>query len=305
MNTLQLLAYYAKLLILQYVGLAKAYATITDTVAPLIMVQQSEQQIIFAPTPTSGTYTLSYNGNATASINWNDNAATVQTKLQALTGLSNALVTGTTLTGFVVNFVNVPGVSPLLVVASNALLASSATVVITISETDQTLPLALQNAFSLSTAQGVQLDTLAKYVGVTRSINTPTGPITLDDTDFLTLIQFAIVQNFSGSSLATIEANMNMFFPNQFIITDYKTMNMSYVLSSTLGSANLFTFLIQEKLLPVPMAVGANVFIPPLATDYFGCSTYENINAVAKPFNTYDAFNTNWLFLSYSDAIII
>lgn len=58
-------------------------------------------QTLIATGATSGTFTLSYKGVATANINWNDSAATVQTRLQALStvGSGNALVTGGPLPG--------------------------------------------------------------------------------------------------------------------------------------------------------------------------------------------------------------
>lgn len=58
-------------------------------------------QSLIATGATSGTFTLSYKGVATANINWNDTAATVQTRLQALStvGAGNALVTGGPLPG--------------------------------------------------------------------------------------------------------------------------------------------------------------------------------------------------------------
>ena len=42
----------------------------------------------------SGTFKYSYGGNQTAAINWNDSAAQIQAKLQAVAGLSNVQVTG-------------------------------------------------------------------------------------------------------------------------------------------------------------------------------------------------------------------
>lgn len=54
---------------------------------------------------TGGTYTLTFGGATTASINWNDTAATVQTRLNALaniTALGGCTVTGSYTTGFTV-----------------------------------------------------------------------------------------------------------------------------------------------------------------------------------------------------------
>ncbi len=69
----------------------------TTSTPPLNAVYQT----LVATGATAGTFTLSYKGVATANINWNDTAATVQTRLTALTtvGASNALVTGGPLPG--------------------------------------------------------------------------------------------------------------------------------------------------------------------------------------------------------------
>lgn len=301
MNTLQLVQYYANLLILQYVGLPRAYATVLATATPLLMPQQTTQAITFSPTPTSGTFLLSYDGISTPTINWNDSAATIQTDLQTIPALSSVTVSGSIATGLLISFVGVIGVASMLQVPTNSLLASASRVLVTVTETDQTLPIAVQNAFDLSTAVGMQLDIIGKYAGVVRTINTPNGTLTLDDSDLLSLIRFAVLQNSSGSSLSTIESNMNLFFPGQFLIIDFKTMFMSYILSSSLGSTNLFTFLIQENLIPKPMGVGLNVIIVPTVTDLFGYRTYDLPNPVVTPFNNYASFNnTTWLYLSYA-----
>lgn len=59
-------------------------------------------------TGTGGTYTLNVNGNTTAAINWNDDIATVTSKVQAAagtgpTGAQNALVSGSTGASYVLS----------------------------------------------------------------------------------------------------------------------------------------------------------------------------------------------------------
>lgn len=308
MSTLSLVNYYTNLLIKQYSSLPNAIGTVSSTVTPLLMPQQSVQVISFSAPPTSGTFVLSYNGVNSSTINWNDSSSTIQSDLQAIPALSQVTVSGSIATTLTINFVGVIPVAQLLTVFSNNLLASGNSVTITITETDLTLPLAVQNIFNLQgpyTAIGIQLDILGKYAGVTRTINTRTQTITLDDSDFLTLIKFAIVQNNSGSSLGIIEQNLNIFFPGQFIVTDYTTMYMSYIFSQSLGSYNLFLALFQEKLVPKPMGVGFSMIVPPIIDTYFGYGTYENnnMNAFAQPYNTYESFDSNWLYLDYTDFI--
>jgi hypothetical protein len=74
-----------------------AHRYFDPTVAVVTQAQYDEtQSITITGAPTGGTFTLTFGGNTTAAINWNDPASTVQTRLQALAsiGAGNALVTG-------------------------------------------------------------------------------------------------------------------------------------------------------------------------------------------------------------------
>src|SRR5580698_7191754 len=94
MTTLELLQYYASLLIFQYLSKPKAYGTIEAVVQGMIMPQTTTQSITFSIAPTTGTFVLSYNGNNTVTINWNDSVSTIQSDLQALSGLASVTVSG-------------------------------------------------------------------------------------------------------------------------------------------------------------------------------------------------------------------
>lgn len=73
----------------------------------------------------SGTFVLNYNGATSSAINWNDNISTIQSKLQAMTGLSTATVSGSiasqTLTFDLSSIIDVQG---LLYVTNNTLMTS-------------------------------------------------------------------------------------------------------------------------------------------------------------------------------------
>lgn len=215
--------------------------------------------------------------------------------------------------GFTVVFTGVTPIADLLVLVSSTLTASSVPVSVAIDETDVTLPVAVQNAFNLigdDTAVGVQLDVLGKYVGVTRSGNGFSGPITLDDADFLSLIRMAIVTNSSGSSLATIVGLLNQFFPGLILVFDFKNMQMSYLIDSAIGSYDLAQIFVTEGLLPKPMAVQvASVIYSPDIRRFFGCTTYEDVQAGLivpnSPFNTYQDYEMNRPFLVYQNAIVV
>ncbi len=239
---------------------------------PFIMPQESVQVISFSAAPTSGTFVLSYLSDTTPAINWNDSVGTIQTKIRTLLGLEDALVVGTFTDGFTVNFVNVTPPADPLEVVSTSLVASAVTVYISIEETDEILTVAINNAFNLSSlfpiATGVQLDTVAKYVGVTRSTATVKGYITLNDADFLTLIQMGIIRNSNSSSLSAIQDFLFRFFGDAITVYDFTTMFMVYDVSTELLHTDLFQVFLAQKLLPRPMAVGIGVqeYVSP----YFG-----------------------------------
>lgn len=168
------------------------------------------------------------------------------------------------------------------------------------------LPIELQNCFDLETAEGVQLDIIGKYAGVSRNGYTFTAPITLDDTDFRKIIKLAITQNSAGSSLADIQNLLSIFFSGTLFIVDHKNMVIDYFFDSNEGSVELVEFFIKQGSLPRPMGVriGSVIFVPDL-THFFGFRTYKTPAHNVVPFNTYSDFRTDWLFLSYADGVQI
>lgn len=301
-STRELAEYYAKLLILQYVGLPKAFNTILSIVSPILMPQTSAQSIKFSPNPSSGTFVLNYDGVDTAAINWNDNAETITAILQAIPELSQVVVDGSIVDGLNVTFLGLIGIAKLLTVSSNNL---NQEIKITIIETDLILPLAVQNAFDLETAVGVQLDILGKYTGAKREIVLKNQTIILSDDEFRVLIKFAIARNNAGTSLANAENIFNQFFPGNFIIFDYKTMYVSFIFGSSIANKNVFLAIIEEGILPIPMAVGYNAIIPPVVGQFFGYSFYDEDGEPHgnKPYNDYDDFHEDWIYLTYDDVI--
>lgn len=168
------------------------------------------------------------------------------------------------------------------------------------------LPVTVQNSFNLETAAGVQLDVLGKYAGVSRNGYDFSGPITLDDSDFRSLIKLAIVKNGTGSSLADIQNLLFIFFPGSFLVFDYKNMHMSYIFDSAFGSRPLAEMFVRNGLLPKPMGVllGALIYAPNI-TNFFGFRTYELPGFNVTGFNHYDGYTTDTPWLKYSDAIVV
>lgn len=306
MNTNELVDYYSGLLIKQYSGLPKATATIRAFVSGVVMPQVTTQTITFAPTPTSGTFTLEYDEEVTSALAWNAGAGTIQIALRLLTGLDAVTVSGSIAAGLLVTFVDVPAPA-LVLIAVSSLLATATPVEITVTETDATLPIAAQNAFNLvgdDLAAGDQLDVLGKYVGVSRTGVILSGQtVTLSDADFTQLIRMAIVVNNAGSSLETIQNYLQQFFAGQINVADYTTMRLSYVISTSVGSTNLIQMMITQQLLPKPMGVGLSVAVVPVIADLFAFRTYQTAATWGKPFNRYGAWNSTWRWLSYADII--
>jgi hypothetical protein len=317
MTPLQLLTYYANLLILQYLQKPKAYATAQALSSQAILPQTTVQSLSFTGTPASGTFLLNWTPNGisqatttSAAINWNDSASQVQTKIQAMTGLSGLTVAGSIPAGLSVTFTGVIPVAPLFVVSANSLATSGAVAVpIAVAQTDVVLPLAVANGFNINSALGAvavgsQLNILGKYAGVTRIGNLTAGQITLSDADFLVLIQFAALKNSAGSDLKTIQTLINQFFPGEILVFDYQNMQMSYLISSSVGSQNLVRVLVVEGLLFRPMGVSSGLPIyNPTITTFFGFRTYTIVTINNTPFNSYTSYQSNGPWLSYAMAL--
>jgi hypothetical protein len=310
MNTFEIMQYYARLLIIQYITKPKAFATIEAVTPPLILVQESVQLISFSSSPELGEFTLFYGDEETAAIPVSAEASDVQTALRALTGLSQVNVSGSFFTeGFRVNFIDVLPPALILTVGENTLVNGPNNITITITEIDETLPLAVQNGYNLSgdsVSEGSQLDILGKYAGVSRSAKGFTSQITLDDNDYLSLIRIAIIKNSAQSDLATIQQLLFDFFPNKIYVFDFKNMRMSYLLSSTVGGQDLVELFITQNLLPVPMAVQLAVIIyAPIIDSFFGFSDYELPVPIAgqTPLNDYDDYSLEAPWLAYENGI--
>jgi len=183
------------------------------------------------------------------------------------------------------------------------------------------LPNAVQDGFNLlgsNIAVGVQLDVLGKYAGVTRSGFGPTGPITLDDADFLKLIQMAIITNSNPSDLSTITNFLYQYFPDEIqVFDDANTapMQMTYFISSDIGSSGLLDLFISENLLPRPMAVGIAVIVPPSTNQLYGWCDYTNatpsspntVNTVGMncaASYTSGAYHLDWPYMDYRYSIM-
>lgn len=163
------------------------------------------------------------------------------------------------------------------------------------------IPVAVQNAFTVEGAVGVQLDVIGKYVGATRYGNTLSGPVVLSDSDFRQLIKLLIIKNNSGSSLATIQNLLAANFPGQIFVSDNQAMGLNYVLVESLGTSELLQVIVTGGYLPVPMGVQTSVVIVPSHDNpFFGFRTYLAPDPSVAPFNNYSLYQLTFPWLSYA-----
>lgn len=91
----------------------------------IILLQVSQQTLTLSGVPASGTFEVTYNGNSSAAINWNDSPATIQSKVQAVPGLSQAVIAGDLLNQSITVILNgVYGVAPAITASLNSLQTS-------------------------------------------------------------------------------------------------------------------------------------------------------------------------------------
>jgi hypothetical protein len=267
--------YYSNLLIIQYHDKPRAVGTIEAAVSGVIMDQlptqvqngfnlnPTIQTILFSDIPASGSFIISYQGFSAGSISWNDTTHSIEALLNAMLGVRAVTVTGSIAEQSLVITWNSNQAPTLFTVTSNTLKDAFSSDILTQVDTN--------------IAQGVQLDVLGKYVGVTRSGFGTNGPVLLDDADFYRLIQLAIISNNSGSSLATIVGLLSAYFPDEILCFDYANispMRMGYLINTSLGSAGLIQLFVAEEMLPHPMGVQLSVAGAPTIDAFFGFCDY-------------------------------
>lgn len=128
------------------------------------------QDIDFSSVPDSGAWTLVFDGEETGSLAYNDNAAAIQSALNALSNLSAVTVSGNYTDGFTVTFASADGDQdqPLLQAGSNTLTASSVQVNLTFAETT---PGVLPNVDM--TVEAETAGNIPAYAGTLTVIETP------------------------------------------------------------------------------------------------------------------------------------
>jgi len=95
----------------------------TDYVTVLKGKGSEVQTLTFSAVPTSGSFTLTFDGQKTVAIQWNEGASEVETALEALSNLDEGDVTvvGNYAAGFTITFADTLGNVPELVAGDNTL----------------------------------------------------------------------------------------------------------------------------------------------------------------------------------------
>jgi uncharacterized phage protein gp47/JayE len=127
------------------------------------------QQIDFSAVPTSGTFTLIFDGDETVTIAWDDTAGDVQTALNNLSTLSSVTVAGDFTAGFAVTFAGTDGQKqqPLISLGDNSLVNGVDPVEVTFSET------------TLGVLPNVEVTLEGETAG---SVQAPSGSLTVIET---------------------------------------------------------------------------------------------------------------------------
>jgi hypothetical protein len=170
------------------------------------------------------------------------------------------------------------------------------------------LPLAVQQAFNFPGAVGVQLDTLAKYLGGERTNSLLNGvPYTFNDADFTTYLQLLAIRNNMPSDLGDIEQflydNFTISGDQILSVTDFADMHMGFTYTALIGTYPIFEAFITSGDLPKPMGVGASLIYNPQKKNFFAFRSYEWVaQAGTVGFNYYSG-PQDGTFLGYSYGV--
>jgi hypothetical protein len=165
------------------------------------------------------------------------------------------------------------------------------------------IPKAVESAFDLDNAVGVQLEVIGKYAGVRKS----DSPVDLTDPEFRQIVRLAIIQNSNGSSTFDIQTLINLYFENQIYFFDYQTMRVSYYIDTDFWSEALIRAAVGMNLLPYPMALqrSSNIYADTgTLTSFYGFRTYGAEAYNASPMNDYADYQSDYPWLNYSYAVI-
>ena len=162
----------------------------------------------------------------------------------------------------------------------------------------------LEDAFDLDTAVGRQLDILGSRLGVTRNVYLRNGdPIALNDTDFRTFIKLQAARMTLTSALWDIQSLLIDFFQDQIRVFDNLNMTMDYFVFGE--SSTLISVLIKQDMLPRPTGVGIKAVYDLPYKKVYGFQTYNTQSYPVIGFNSYENYDEETSWVSYSNAELL
>ena len=140
------------------------------------------------------------------------------------------------------------------------------------------LIMAVRDGFDIDTAEGKQLDILAKYIGVDRNYtNSDNDAAVLTDEEFRVLLKLKIIVNTGTGTLYGIETSLYNLFDSGIRVSENVDANGHYIMSLTYYTrsswANVGLAAVQQDVLPHPTGVGVNYSLA-AETKYFGFIEY-------------------------------
>lgn len=155
---------------------------------------------------------------------------------------------------------------------------------------------AVRDGYDLETAQGEQLDVLAKYLFQYEDgsqarffANDNNETERLGDDDFRTLLKFKIICNNSDYSNKSIDDALTDMFGDKIKADSTGGMAMTYYIGT--GVKDFIRALLYHNTLPRPLGVSFDVIIR--GSTFFGLCTYENQTAFVRTgVSTYETQDT-------------
>lgn len=138
----------------------------------IILQTVATENLALSGVAASGTFKINFGGSATAAINWNDTAAQIQAKCQAIAPLYAVVVTGSIASQSLnIKMYGVYGASPALITITNNSLqtggAVGITFIVTVSVTGESLDAAITRTKTLVQYFGIMADNTCADIGGT------------------------------------------------------------------------------------------------------------------------------------------
>jgi|SRR6185312_1743504 len=137
----------------------------------IILLKNSKQNLAFSGIAASGTFEITSTNGSTAAINWDDTASEIQTKLQAVTGQSEWIVTGSIASQSLnIQCASTYGAVTLFTISANSLMTSAPaaiTITVTSTQAGETIQAAITRTQGLVNYFGVMVNETLSVIGQT------------------------------------------------------------------------------------------------------------------------------------------